>query len=156
MAKIKSGFKGERAIVLPAFVVEQISNDVLGKELHITDIGYYPQAEFHYRERTKEEARQFVLIYCVKGNGWFELDGRHEEISEHQFFILPKEKAHKYGSTPKSPWTIYWVHFDGNKASFLPTVLISRPIYLPISIPVSKKGFFCSKKFSESSAGDIR
>ncbi|MFR1236227.1 MAG: AraC family transcriptional regulator [Barnesiella sp.] len=118
MAKIKSGFKGERAIVLPAFVVEQISNDVLGKELHITDIGYYPQAEFHYRERTKEEARQFVLIYCVKGNGWFELDGRHEEISEHQFFILPKEKAHKYGSTPKSPWTIYWVHFDGNKASF--------------------------------------
>lgn len=118
MAKIKSGFKGERAIVLPSFIVEQLAGDFLGKELHITDIGYYPQAEFHYRERLREDARQFVLIYCVEGHGWFELDGRREDVSSHQFFILPKGKAHKYGSCSTTPWTIYWIHFDGEKASF--------------------------------------
>lgn len=118
MARIQSGFKGQRILILPSFIVEQLAGDVLGRELHITDIGYYPQADFHYMARGKEEARQYVLIYCVEGSGWFELDRRHEEIGAHQFFILPKGKAHRYGSSSSAPWTIYWIHFDGEKASF--------------------------------------
>ena len=118
MAKIQSGFKGQRILILPSFIVEQLAGDILGKELHITDIGYYPQAGFHYMARQKEEARQFVLIYCVEGRGWFEVEGRQEKIGPHQFFILPKGKAHTYGSSESAPWTIYWIHFDGEKASF--------------------------------------
>ena len=91
MAKIKSGFKGERAIVLPSAVVDSIAQDVLGKELHITDIGYYPQASYHYRERTKEEAEQFILIYCVEGHGWFSINGNKYSVQSNQFFILPKK-----------------------------------------------------------------
>jgi len=30
--------------------------------------------------------------------------------------ILPKRKAHSYGSNSSNPWTIYWIHFDGDKA----------------------------------------
>ena len=118
MAKIKSGFKGERAIVLPSAVVDSIAQDVLGKELHITDIGYYPQASYHYRERTKEEAEQFILIYCVEGHGWFSINGNKYSVQSNQFFILPKNTAHSYGSDLKDPWTIYWIHFNGEKASF--------------------------------------
>lgn len=118
MPRIKDGFKGERAIVLPAFLIEELKQDPLGQELYITDIGYYPHANFHYCERTAEEVNEFVLIYCVEGQGWFELAHRRNEINSNQFFILPKHVAHAYGSNTANPWTIYWIHFDGKKAAF--------------------------------------
>jgi AraC-like DNA-binding protein len=118
MARIKSGFTGERAVVLPAPIVEELKNDSLGSLLHITDIGYYPKAEFHFRKRTKDEAKQFVLIYCIEGSGWFEIEGIRHKVAANHFFILPKDKAHSYGSNPNNSWTIYWMHFDGEKAGF--------------------------------------
>ncbi|MDD2797698.1 MAG: AraC family transcriptional regulator [Bacteroidales bacterium] len=121
MAKLKSGFLGERAIIIPTPIIEDLKNDSLGSLLHITDIGYYPKADFHFRKRDKEEARQFILIYCVEGLGWFEVDGIRHNVSSDHFFILPKNKAHLYGSNKKKPWTIYWIHFDGEKADFFST-----------------------------------
>ena len=103
MPRIKNGFKGERTIVLPAFLIEKLKQDPLGQELYITDIGYYPHANFHYCERTAEEVNEFVLIYCVEGQGWFELAHRRNEINSNQFFILPKHVAHAYGSIPPIP-----------------------------------------------------
>jgi AraC-like DNA-binding protein len=118
MAKLKSGFTGERAIVIPLPIVSDLETDTLGCLLHITDIGYYPKADFHYRSRTKEEAKQFVLIYCVEGSGWFQIEGVRQKVLPDHFFILPKGKTHAYGSNRINPWTIYWIHFDGEKASF--------------------------------------
>lgn len=69
MPRIKDGFKGERAIVLPAFLIEELKQDPLGSELYITDIGYYPHAYFHYRKRDTEEVTEFILIYCMEGEG---------------------------------------------------------------------------------------
>lgn len=117
MAK-KEGFKGERSIIVPASIVQDLKSDFFGKDLHITHIGYYPQADFHFRERKKEEVNQFILIYCIDGEGWFEVNGKKEQVKPHQFFVLPKGKAHKYGSNRSKPWTIYWMHFDGEKAAF--------------------------------------
>lgn len=118
MANLKSGFRGERAIILPVSVIEELKNDTLGSLLHITDIGYYPKANFHFRERTKKEAQQYILIYCISGEGWFELNGVKQKVVPDHFFILPKGHAHAYGCNSKNPWTIYWLHFDGEKAGF--------------------------------------
>ncbi len=118
MAKIKSGFIGERGIVIPSSIIEGLKNDEFGSLLHITDIGYYPKASFHFISRTKEEACEYILIYCVEGSGWFELDGSRHKVEPNHFFILPKGKSHAYGSNPTNPWTIYWMHFDGDKAGF--------------------------------------
>jgi AraC-like DNA-binding protein len=118
MAKLKSGFFGERAIIIPTPIIEDLKNDTLGSLLHITDIGYYPKAYFHFRKRSEEEAKQYILIYCVEGFGWFEIDGTRQKVSADHFFILPKGKAHSYGSNSNSPWTIYWIHFDGEKADY--------------------------------------
>lgn len=117
MAK-KEGFKGERSVIIPESIVNTLRTDFFGKDLHITHIGYYPQAYLHYRERKPEEVSQFILIYCIDGEGWFELNGKQQTVVPHQFFILPKGKAHKYGCSRQKPWTIYWMHFDGEKASF--------------------------------------
>lgn len=40
MPRIQEGFKGERMVVLPAYLIEQLRHDPLGLELYITDIGY--------------------------------------------------------------------------------------------------------------------
>lgn len=118
MAKIKSGFMGERAVVLPSPVIEEFKKSDLGSLLHITDIGFYPKASFHFRKRSKEEALQYILIYCIEGEGWFKIDHQVQKVVANQIFILPKAKAHSYGSNSKNTWTIYWIHFDGEKANF--------------------------------------
>ena len=118
MAKLKDGFKGERSIILPPFVVEELRKETLSKELFITDIGYYPRAKFHFRERTAKEARQYILIYCVEGEGWLSLNNQKHIVRQFQFLILPKGTAHSYGSNADDPWTIYWLHFDGEHANF--------------------------------------
>ncbi len=118
MPRIKEGFKGERITVLPGFLLDELKRDPLGRELYITAIGYYPHAVYHYCERKEESAQEFVLIYCVEGCGWYELEGNRYEVRENQFFILPKDKAHAYGSQEERSWTIYWIHFDGAKAAF--------------------------------------
>jgi len=118
MAKLKSGFLGERAIILPAQIIADIKKDAFSNLLYITDIGYYPKAGFHHRSRTREEAEQYILIYCIDGAGWFEMDDVKFKVQPNHFFILPKGHAHSYGSSTKNPWTIYWLHFDGEKAGF--------------------------------------
>lgn len=61
MIKLKDGFSGERALVLPQSVVQEMEKDALSSVLHITDIEYYPKALHHFRERT-EPVSQFVFI----------------------------------------------------------------------------------------------
>ena len=63
MVKLKDGFTGERALVLPRIIVDKMEEDPLTSMLHITDIGYYPKAKHHFRER-KEPINQYVFIYC--------------------------------------------------------------------------------------------
>lgn len=116
MPKKKDGFKGERSVVLSPMVVEMEQKDKLASSLYVTDIGYYPNAENHYRER-KESIDQYVLIYCAEGNGFYMLDGKEYQVEKNQFFILPANVPHAYGSQSGSSWTIYWVHFGGEHAA---------------------------------------
>lgn len=107
---------GERAVILPAAVVDDFKVSEIGSMLHVTDIGFYPKASYHFRQRTKEEASQYVLIYCTEGEGWFELDHQIQRVTTNQVFILPKGQAHRYGCKKAHSWTIYWIHFDGTLA----------------------------------------
>ena len=76
MIKLKDGFSGERALVLPQSIIQEMEKDALSSILHITDIGYYPKALHHFRER-KEPICQFVFIYCIEGAGWFRCGDRN-------------------------------------------------------------------------------
>ena len=111
------GFFGSRSIVLPNSVIKELEHDVLGEDLHITDIGYYPQAEGHEVERS-QCIDQYVLLYCVDGKGWYRVAGHQYELMYNQYVILPANVPHAYGSSDAQPWTIYWVHFKGKKAHF--------------------------------------
>ena len=69
MVRKKEGFQGQKAIVIPRKILSRLCahNNVIGN-MYITDIGYYPKAKFHYRERL-HGADQHILIYCLEGRG---------------------------------------------------------------------------------------
>ena len=117
MIKKKDGFSGERAIVLPQFIVHEMEENPISACLHITDIGYYPKAKFHFIER-KESISQYVFIYCYEGTGWYQLNGKKYIVNANEYFILPAGTPHSYGSADDSPWTIYWIHFKGKLAPY--------------------------------------
>ena len=128
MIRQKDGFEGERAIVIPMYSVQEMEVHPLASVLHITDIGYYPRALHHYRERN-EPISQYVFIYCVSGAGWYRVGNVTYEVHEHQYFILPPNLPHAYGADEQNPWTIYWVHFKGKMAScFMDTSMTPRDV----------------------------
>lgn len=110
MAKQKDGFLGEQALVLPPAIVQRMKTEPATSVLYITDIGYYPKAYNHFRERDVP-IDQYVFIYCTEGRGWFSLDGQKHPVAPNQYFILPAGLPHAYGADEKEPWTIYWIHF---------------------------------------------
>lgn len=113
MIRKKDGFLGEREIVLPPMVVEQEENDTLVSSLYLTDIGFYPHAIYHYRNR-ENGAAQNVLLYCVDGCGRYRVDNKEYKLQKNQYAILPAGVAHCYEADANDPWTIYWVHFTGS------------------------------------------
>ena len=70
MIKKKDGFLGEQQVVLSPMLINMQEADPLTSSLFITDIGYYPKAEHHHRIR-EQAIDQYVLIYCVDGNGFY-------------------------------------------------------------------------------------
>lgn len=102
--------------MLPKAIVKMEKQDPLVSSLYITDIGYYPKASNHFRER-KEPIAENVLIYCMEGSGKYSVDGQEYCISANQYVILPAGRPHAYFSDNKNPWTIYWIHFTGNHAA---------------------------------------
>lgn len=125
MARQKDGFQGEQALVLPPAIIQRMKTEQSTSLLYITDIGYYPQAYNHFRER-KTPIDQYVLIYCAEGKGWFSLEGQRYAVGANQYFILPACRPHAYGADEKKPWTIYWIHFGGSLASVYCTHPICR------------------------------
>ena len=113
--QLKDGFKGSRMIVLPTSVRDALCSGEVTSLLHVTDIGYYPHAQYHYRYRPDGTA-EYVLIYCTDGKGWIEYGGSRFDITPGTFFIIPKGKAHAYGADEFDPWSIYWLHFSGTLA----------------------------------------
>ncbi|MFT3700906.1 MAG: AraC family transcriptional regulator [Agriterribacter sp.] len=114
--KKRSGFEGQKAIVVPRTVLmSNCQANTIIDGLHITDIGYYPKARFHYRKRL-HGAEQHILIYCVKGKGSVTIKKEQYTIEPGNFFIIPRNIEHYYQAHDIDPWTIYWIHFAG-KAS---------------------------------------
>ena len=111
----RDGFKGQKAIVLPGKIVQSCENIPLIKNLFVTDIGFYPKAKFHYRKRSVG-IYQHILIYCVDGKGWVQIDNQEYEVKSGQFFVVPAQSVHQYGSDEEYPWSIYWLHFKGSEA----------------------------------------
>jgi AraC-like DNA-binding protein len=126
VVKKRQGFEGQRLIVVPKKItVDFLSCDPITRQIHLTDIGYHPKAKFHYVERPNG-INQHIIIYCVEGTGWVEINKTRSELSPSHFVTIPANMPHKYGANEKDPWTIYWTHFKGEAASFIIELILKH------------------------------
>lgn len=130
------GFPGEIVIVIPGKIVEDIKQNPLINGLYVTDIGYYPNARFHYRDR-KDGISEHILIYNLEGKGWIRIGSKDHIILSNHFFVIPANTPHAYFADEATPWNIYWVHFAGDKSHLFSKITGHTNIISPS--PVSRK-----------------
>ncbi|MES2454245.1 MAG: AraC family transcriptional regulator [Bacteroidota bacterium] len=114
--KRRDGFQGQKLISLPQQLWKSASRlhpEIF--QLYITHIGYFPKAEGHFRER-KKGCEDNILIYCLHGKGYFTIGKEKHELLPNQFIHIPATAEYqRYGADPQDPWSIYWVHYRGDK-----------------------------------------
>ena len=104
---------GRQHIEIPKAILKtKVQNNVLLGQLFICSLGYYPKAKGHFTHR-KNGFSENILFYCVDGNGWCKIGEKKIEIHPNEFFILPQNVAHSYGSSDDNPWSVYWMHIGG-------------------------------------------
>ncbi len=107
------GFEGQKIIVFPDVFLEDIAHHPLIRPLYITDIGSFPQAHYHYRER-QDGCNAFVFIYCIEGEGWAMLEKSNKiPVYKNTMLVIPANTSHSYGADTENPWSIYWFHLKG-------------------------------------------
>ncbi|HPR30640.1 MAG TPA: AraC family transcriptional regulator [Prolixibacteraceae bacterium] len=115
--KRKEGFPGQLSYVIPKNILMKLMEQPLYHDLHITDIGYYPHALYHFRERPKG-IDQLILIYTIEGQGYVEISGKGHKLSPQHFIMIPPHSPHTYYADKQNPWSIYWIHVGGEKAKY--------------------------------------
>jgi AraC family transcriptional regulator, arabinose operon regulatory protein len=104
---------GRQRIEIPRTVLKsKVFPNKLLQPLYVSSLGYYPYAKGHYTYRKKGLPENFIF-YCVNGHGWYKIEEERFEVGPNEFFILPPNKEHAYGSHESQPWSIYWIHFGG-------------------------------------------
>jgi AraC family transcriptional regulator of arabinose operon len=125
---------GRQRIEIPRTILKsRIHGNSMLRSLHIRSIGYYPKAKDHYTYRKKGLPENF-LFYCVDGHGSYSLDGQDYEVGPNEFFILPQNVEHAYGSNADHPWSIYWIHFGGEALKELNSSLAFQKHFKPFYI----------------------
>ena len=106
------GFRGQRIVVLPRTMVASTVSHPLLKGLMATDVGYFPKAKGHLRIRERG-AEQAIFIYCAKGAGGCEMEGRTHEVRKGHLLVVPAGVPHSYWADKERPWSIHWFHAVG-------------------------------------------
>jgi mannose-6-phosphate isomerase-like protein (cupin superfamily) len=111
----REGFQGQKAIVVPKKILnDRCSKNEIISALYITDIGYYPKARYHYRERL-HGAEEHILIYCSQGSGTVTIRKKQLVIESGDFFVIPSNMPHVYMSDEQNPWTFYRNNFQSDR-----------------------------------------
>lgn len=115
--KLREGFAGQDMYVIPRPILERINRHPLVRALYPTDIGWFPRALYHFRERD-QGANEDHLMLCIKGHGYVVVDGVENHLQPGHILIIPRHTRHKYWAADDSPWSIYWMHFRGAESSY--------------------------------------
>lgn len=114
---MKDGFTNEKIVICSQNILKQFENIPTISNFYITDIGFFPCAKFHYRER-KTGISEYILIFCIKGEGTIKFNDKIFNIEEGSIIIIPPNTPHLYYSNNNNPWDIFWVHFNGTYSQY--------------------------------------
>lgn len=118
--KKQEGFKDQRYIALPSTNLPLYLNHPLVQHTYITELGFYPSAKYHFRERF-EGSNETILIYCLDGEGTIEFPNQQiTHLARGNFICIPKQTFHRYYAKEENPWSIIWIHFNTPQAIHFP------------------------------------
>ncbi len=110
-----TGFAGQHHVIVPARVLATaVRQKPLLRGLLVAGAGYFPKAAGHLRRRP-EGFEQAILLYCIKGGGWCEMEGRLHTVRGGDLLVVPPDMPHDYGAHDSNSWTIFWVHLAGSQ-----------------------------------------
>ncbi len=142
--KKSQGFEGEVIIDIPQSIQNQCLKLPLIKSLFISRMGFYPKALHHYFQRPIGIS-QVIIIYCVDGKGWIQLQKKKAAIGAGEICIIPSGVPHSYGAVSSNPWTIYWFHLGGSLRDEIASAFsgnVNRPDVLQIGFSEERNALF--------------
>lgn len=113
---IAEGFERQRLLVVPESRVREVATLPLLRDLRVTHLGQFWEARRHFVSRPKG-APDHLWIYCLAGRGKAEVGGKPYALGAGDLIVLPARKAHRYFADPEIPWTIFWFHIAGERAT---------------------------------------
>ena len=82
--------------------------------LYIQEAGYFETRYPYFTER--QNLNSYLLIYTIAGKGRLLYEDKEYHLSAKSVFLIDCLKYHYYESSLEEPWTILWIHFNGNYA----------------------------------------
>ena len=101
--------------IAPAFILNTLMLHPLTRDCYPTAMGYYPKALGHRMQRLRPDEN--LLLYCVDGQGSLTVDGVGSSVGPGDLILLRQGISHNYIADSDEPWTLYWVHFQGDSAN---------------------------------------
>lgn len=128
MSKCETGFSAERSVALPQAFLELMRDSPLTGDLYIHSLGHVAQARRHRIEREHGDDAS-LFLYCTWGRGAVRTADTQWEIGPNQYMAVPAGVPFACRSSDGDPWSLYWVRFDGPKAS-----VYAKEMGMPLTI----------------------
>ncbi len=105
--------------VVPDAVLAQCRAHALCQSVYPLAMGFYPTAYAHEISRPVHD--DHLIIYCVDGWGSVRMGESvattgAKRVGPGDLILLPAGCAHAYQADMDNPWSIFWLHFQGNLA----------------------------------------
>ena len=98
--------------------VPPLGGELAGRPVRITIAGCYSHLADH--RVLDRQLMEWVLLLCVQGQGWARRGaGEDQPLAKGQGVLLSPGVSHSYGSLPRDPWTVLWMHCTGPGVSAL-------------------------------------
>jgi AraC family transcriptional regulator of arabinose operon len=115
--QLREGFAGQEMFVIPRPILVEARRHPLVRGLYPTDIGWYPKARYHYRDRING-APEDHLMMCMDGHGYVVVNDNKTHLQAGELLIIPRNCRHTYWAAEDQPWSTYWMHFRGEDSSY--------------------------------------
>lgn len=99
-------------IVLPTEAFSDYVRHPLVRRLYLTDVGFFPSAAHHYRER-REGIEEYIFLYCMDGSGQITVEDRTYTLRGEEAFCIPRNRSHCYYASEEDPWMYSLGPFQG-------------------------------------------
>lgn len=115
--------RGLEIEVPPAVVASACRSQPLLRGLLAAGAGYGA-----YRRRFQSpRGGGLLLLYCIRGRGWCEMDRRLHPICRGDLLVLPLDRTLRCGARGSPPWTFYWVRAVGTLVPDYAQALATSP-----------------------------